>query len=165
MDVYDSAGSIDSNKLIEYITKTFPGELKSLLDTKAELAKRQGALTAVNEALADREAAAKELAAAREQAKTLLDEAKAKNAKSTARAAELNAREADLKAQETAAAGLLSIREKEVTSREQLLAIREESVSALGIKNEDRQKQLDVAEAALAARIKAFQEKVAALSV
>jgi DNA repair exonuclease SbcCD ATPase subunit len=165
MDVYDSAGSIDSNKLIEYITKTFPGELKSLLDTKAELAKRQGALTAVNEALADREAAAKELAAAREQAKTLLDEAKAKNAKSTARAAELNAREADLKAQETAAAGLLSIREKEVTSREQLLAIREESVSALGIKNEERQKQLDVAEAALAARIKAFQEKVAALSV
>jgi hypothetical protein len=165
MDVYDSAGSIDSNKLIEYITKTFPGELKSLLDTKAELAKRQGALTAVNEALADREAAAKELAAAREQAKTLLDEAKAKNAKSTARAAELNAREADLKAQETAAAGLLSIREKEVTSREQLLAIREESVSALGLKNEERQKQLDVAEAALAARIKAFQEKVAALSV
>ena len=165
MDVYDSTGSIDSNKFLEYIATTFPGELKALLDAKVELAKRQGALTAVNEALADRAAAAKELAAAREQAKTLLDDAKAKNAKSTAKAAELNSREADLKAQETAASGLLAIREKEVASREETLAIREASVNALSIQNMERQAQLDAADAALAARIKAFQEKVAALSV
>ena len=165
MDVYDTTGSIDSSKFIEYITKTFPGELKTLLDTKAELAKRQGALTAVNEALADREAAAKELATAKEQAKNMLDEAKAKNAKATAKTAELNARETDLKAQETAASGLLSIREKEVSSREELLAIREAAVNSVGEKNNERQAQLDVAEAALAARVKAFQEKVAALSV
>ena len=165
MDVYDSTGSIDSNKFLEYIAKTFPGELKALLDAKAELTKRQGALTAVNEALADREAAAKELATAKDQAKTMLDEAKAKNAKATAKTAELNAREADLKAQEAATSGLLAIREKEVTNREQMLAIREASVNSLAVQNTERQAQLDAADAALAARIKAFQEKVAALSV
>ena len=60
MVVYGDSGSIDSDKFLAYIAKQFPLDLAQLVKTKDELAKRQGALSAVDKANKDRENAAAE---------------------------------------------------------------------------------------------------------
>jgi len=164
MQVFSDAGTIDSAKFLDYITTQLSSDVATLVKTRDELAKRQGALTAVNEAVADRQAAAKALADAKEQAKALLDDAKAKNAKSTAKAADLVAREESLNALEQSKTEAFNALEKDIQNREQILATRESQVAAQANRNDERAAQLNAAEAALAARVKAFQDKVAALS-
>jgi len=164
MQVFSDAGVIDSAKFLDYITTQLSSDVATLVKTRDELAKRQGALTAVNEAVADRQAAAKELAAAKEQAKALLDDAKAKNAKSTAKAADLAAQENKLNALEQTKTEAFNALEKDIQNREQILATRESQVAAQANRNDERAAQLNATEAALAARVKAFQDKVAALS-
>lgn len=164
MQVFSDAGVIDSAKFLDYITTQLSSDVATLVKTRDELAKRQGALTAVNEAVADRQAAAKELADAKEQAKALLDDAKAKNAKSTAKAADLAAQENKLNALEQTKTEAFNALEKDIQNREQILATRESQVAAQANRNDERAAQLNAAEAALAARVKAFQDKVAALS-
>ena len=164
MQVFSDAGTIDSAKFLDYITTQLSSDVATLVKTRDELAKRQGALTAVNEAVADRQAAAKALADAKEQAKALLDDAKAKNAKSTAKAADLAAQENKLNALEQSKTEAFNALEKDIQNREQILATRESQVAAQANRNDERAAQLNAAEAALAARVKAFQDKVAALS-
>ena len=94
----------------------------------------------------------------------MLDDAKAKNAKSTAKVADLVAREEKLAALEKSTTDALNAREKDIQNREQILATRESQAVAQVNRNDERAAQLDAAEAALAARVKAFQDKVAALS-
>jgi len=164
MQVFSDAGTIDSAKFLDYITTQLSSDVATLVKTRDELAKRQGALTAVNEAVADRQAAAKELADAKEQAKALLDDAKTKHSRSAAKVADLVAREEKLSALEKSTTDALNAREKDIQNREQILATRESQVVAQAARNDERAAQLDAAEAALAARVKAFQDKVAALS-
>jgi len=164
MQVFSDAGVIDSAKFLDYITTQLSSDVATLVKTRDELAKRQGALTAVNEAVADRQAAAKELADAKEQAKALLDDAKTKHSRSAAKVADLVAREEKLSALEKSTTDALNAREKDIQNREQILATRESQVVAQAARNDERAAQLDAAEAALAARVKAFQDKVAALS-
>jgi len=164
MQVFSDAGVIDSAKFLDYITTQLSSDVATLVKTRDELAKRQGALTAVNEAVADRQAAAKELADAKEQAKALLDDAKTKHSRSAAKVADLVAREEKLAALEKSTTDALNAREKDIQNREQILATRESQAVAQANRNNERAAQLDAAEAALAARVKAFQDKVAALS-
>ena len=164
MQVFSDAGVIDSAKFLDYITTQLSSDVATLVKTRDELAKRQGALTAVNEAVADRQAAAKELADAKEQAKALLDDAKTRHSRSAAKVADLVAREEKLSALEKSTTDALNAREKDIQNREQILATRESQVVAQAARNDERAAQLDAAEAALAARVKAFQDKVAALS-
>jgi len=164
MQVFSDTGTIDPAKFLDYIATQLSGDVATLVKTRDELAKRQGALTAVNEAVADRQAAAKELADAKEQAKALLDDAKAKNAKSTAKAADLAAQENKLNALEQTKTEAFNALEKDIQNREQILATRESQVAAQASRNDERAAQLNATEAALAARVKAFQDKVAALS-
>ncbi len=164
MQVFSDAGVIDSAKFLDYITTQLSSDVATLVKTRDELAKRQGALTAVNEAVADRQAAAKELADAKEQAKALLDDAKTKHSRSAAKVADLVAREEKLAALEKSTTDALNAREKDIQNREQILATRESQAVAQANRNDERSAQLNAAEAALAARVKAFQDKVAALS-
>jgi len=164
MQVFSDAGVIDSAKFLDYITTQLSSDVATLVKTRDELAKRQGALTAVNEAVADRQAAAKELADAKEQAKALLDDAKTRHSRSAAKVADLVAREEKLAALEKSTTDALNAREKDIQNREQILATRESQAVAQANRNNERAAQLDAAEAALAARVKAFQDKVAALS-
>ena len=165
MYVFDQSGVVDSAKLIEYITKEFPGEFKRLIEARDELAKRQGALSAVKDAVADREAAAAELAAAKAQAKELLDEAKAANADSAAKAKDLKAREAALLSKEADFAARVQAKESELAANEHMLAMRETALNPTAAVQAEQAARMDAAELALNARIKAFQDKVAALSV
>lgn len=165
MNVFDTGGNMDSAKLIEYIVNQFPGDLKSMIEAKDELAKRQGAINAVDEAVKDRDAAKVLLENANQEAKTLAENTKAKNAAASAKLKDLDAREAVL---DKRSADM----EAEINSRLDAMALREtrnqtieNSLNALQVSLDERSAKLDADRAALDARVKAFQDKVAALSV
>ena len=50
MNVFGDGGSIDSGKFLEYVATQLASDVATLVKTRDELAKRQGALTAVDEA-------------------------------------------------------------------------------------------------------------------
>lgn len=164
MDFYGDGGSINHTNLIQYIQNQLPNELTQLVNLQAELAQRQGALSAVADANADRAAAAAQLKAAQEQAASLLAEATAENDASKVKAAELKAREKALDAQTTAFGVASKAREDELTAREKAADARatqqeqtQANLAALATKLAEDQAALD-------ARVKTFQDKVAALS-
>ena len=148
---------------VEYFTKQLPIDLASMAALRDELAIRQGALSAAQDAVADRAKAASELVAAKEQSTALVASAKEKNDKTKVKADELAARELDLdnqvKAFETSSA-----------ERDAALAIRENTFDTRERRQNENQTRLDALEAKLAedqasldARVKDFQAKVAAL--
>ena len=164
MDVFDATGSIDLNKLVEYIAKDFPGEFKQIIAARDELAKRQGAIGAAEAAIADREKAAAELAAAYNQAQQIVIDADEKRRLVDVDASDLKAQiakfDADQKAFDKAAAATDAALKK----RESALLAGETSLANNVAEYEKNLAALESDKAALNARVKAFQEKVAALS-
>ena len=164
MDFHGDGGSMNHTSLIEYIQKQLPADLTTLVNLQKELAERQGAMSAVQNALADREKAAAELATAKDQSATMLASAKDKNDKSKIKADELAARELDLdnqvKAFETSSAerdAALTIRENNFDTRERRQNENQARLDALEAKLAEDQANLD-------SRVKDFQAKVAALT-
>jgi hypothetical protein len=125
---------------------------------------RQGALSAAKDAAVDRAAAAAELAAAKVQAKGLVDDAKAIDAGSKLRVKDLDAREKELRSKETEFAQKVRAKESELDANSNMLAMRETSLNQTAVVQAEQAARMDAAEIALNARIKAFQDKVAALS-
>jgi len=152
-----------SMNYVEYFTKQMPIDLANMAALRDELAVRQGALSAAQDAVTDRATAAAELTAARSQAADLVAVAKDREEKSKANAAALTVRESALtdsiKAFDAASAErgtALGLREKASDTRE----ARQQQVQA----NLDaKAAQLSADQAALDARVQAFQDKVAAL--
>lgn len=164
MNVFDASGAMDSAKLIDYITTQFPGELAAMIKTRDELAVRQGALSAAQAAMEDRQKAKDELAAAQEAAAKLGEDAKADRAAAADELATARATQRAAAEQEKSIGTALAAREVDVAKREAM-------VDQLAAALNDQQTKLDAQAAALAeqeqalqARVKAFQEKVAALS-
>jgi hypothetical protein len=106
MVVYGDNGSIDPAKFLEYIAKQFPLDLAQMVKAKDELAKRQGAISAVDRANNDRAKAAAELEAATAKASSILADAQAESLAVQAKKAEMEAAAAiaDEKRQEEEAA-------------------------------------------------------------
>ena len=73
MDIFNENTSVDP---VEYITKQLPKDLVQLLKVRDELSKRQGALGAVENAVADRAKAKAELDSAKDNAAVIRAEAK-----------------------------------------------------------------------------------------
>jgi len=142
---------------VEYYTKKLPLELVRLTELRDELRKRQGALTAVEEAQKDRKAAEMELAAAKSQAAEMLANAKAAEGKVKAKAAALDERDAT-SARAVAEANqaflergtALASREREVLLREAQAAIKDQSLAEVAAK-------LDEERNAFNAKVAAFQ--------
>jgi chromosome segregation ATPase len=152
-----------SMNYVEYFTKQLPVDLASMAALRDELAVRQGALSAAQDAVTDRATAAAELTAARSQAADLVAVAKDREEKSKAKAAELTARESavtdSIKAFDAASAErgtALGLREKASDTRE----ARQQRIQA---DLDAKAAQLSADQAALDARVQAFQDKVAAL--
>jgi chromosome segregation ATPase len=152
-----------SMNYVEYFTKQLPVDLASMAALRDELAVRQGALSAAQDAVTDRATAAAELTAARSQAADLVAIAKDREEKSKAKAAELTARESavtdSIKAFDAASAErgtALGLREKASDTRE----ARQQRIQA---DLDAKAAQLSADQAALDARVQAFQDKVAAL--
>ena len=164
MNVHDSSGAIDSAKFLEYIINQFPGDLKLMIEVRDELALRQGAVSAAQLAIADREAAAKELADTKAIIGEMLADAKAKNAEAKAKKAALDDRERVINDREKLISDELTLRDTDIQTREDRVAAKEANVAQATAENAKIRSVLEEQAAALDARIKAFQEKVAALS-
>jgi hypothetical protein len=148
---------------VEYFTKQLPVDLATMAALRDELAIRQGALSAAQNALVDREKAAQELATAKEQAAAMVAAAKDKNDKAAAKTEELIAREANL-------ADQVKVFNESSVAREAALAVRESASDICERQQRENQTRLDALEAkliadqaALDSRVKDFQAKVAAL--
>lgn len=164
----DGSGGVD---YVTYFTKQFPKDLAAMATLRDELEKRQGALTAVDDANQLRKDAevikAKAIAEAESAttaAKQYLEDAKAKNDDVNARLAALTDKEnalarakADYEANRAVDEKSLVERIKAAAAKETQLATREDAVAKAEVKLKADQDSLD-------ARIKAFQAKVAALS-
>lgn len=165
MNVHGDTGTVDSAKFLGYIVNQFPGDLKSMVEARDELAKRQGAMSAVEAAVADRAAASAALEAAKAEAKDLLADAKDKNAAATAKGKDLDVREKAFNAGCASMETVLQSKSDAVAERERLASANETSLAAFQTRLEERAAQLDADRAVLDSRVKAFQDKVAALSV
>lgn len=161
MNVSNDAAAMNS---IEYFTKQLPVDLANMVVLRDELAIRQGALSAAQAAISDREVAGQELAKARADVDVMQATAKQalNEANSSLAAAKIN--EKEFNAREKAAAADFALRESAVAKRE---AVVETGAAALALQQaeaDSRNATLNAQTAALQVRVKAFQDKVAALS-
>ena len=164
MDFHGDGGSMNHTNLIEYIQKQLPADLTTLVNLQKELAERQGAMSAVQNALADRDKAAAELATAKSQAADMVASAKDKNDKSKIKADELAARELDLANQVKAFEIFSAERDAALTTRENTFDIRERQQRENEVRLSALEAKLTADQANLDVRVKDFQAKVAALT-
>ena len=149
---------------MDYFTNQLPQNLATMAALRDELAIRQGALSAAQDAIADRAKAADELAAAKATAAEMVSGAK------DARAA-LRQDQAQLKADRAAFDAAKADNDAALATRADLLSRQEASCNANELRQTAKAASLDVRDAeltsatqALEARVKAFQQKVAGLS-
>ena len=164
MDISSESGGISSDKLIDYFTNQFLRDLHKMVAVKEELAKRQGAIAAVDQTLALKAEAAKALDKARAQADSLLAEAKETNASAKEANAAAKTRQSKLDAEERAFAAASAVRQADMDARDKALANKEAYLVKLDADLNKRSDVLANAEAALSTRVQAFQAKVAAIS-
>lgn len=165
MNVFGDSGQIDSEKFLDYVARQLSADVANLIKVRDEMALRQGALTAVQDAAKLRADAQADLVAAKEAASVMTAEAQRKlhDAKLLQDELTANLRAYDQQAEQfkrdsTAKWSELAAREKAVTMKEADVASREENLRFA-------QDDLQAERARLDARIKAFQDKVAALSI
>jgi chromosome segregation ATPase len=165
MDLSNGSGGIDSSKLIDYFTKDFLKDLGQMAVLRDELAKRQGALSAVEDAnnlRSDADAYAKSVKA---EADVNLTQAKEANNASKELKKALDAKEADLNKREGQYEKDSAALNKAVEAHKIAVNDAESAVALAQVNLQTRQDQIDADRAALDARIKAFQSKVASLEV
>lgn len=157
----DSQQAIDP---IEYLTKKFPADLKLYVAVRDELVTRQGALSAAQETMRLLEQTKVTTDNATVEAAQLVADAKETNAKAKAAKAVQDAREKKLNVEIEQNAVKFAQSEADYSAREKAVLLREVNAT----QREDKLKSdlLALAEGqdALAARIKAFQDKAAALT-
>ena len=165
MNVFGDSGGIDSAKFLEYVAKQLPLDVAAMVKAKQEMAKRQGAMTAVEEAHKLRAAAQAALDAAKDQAAGILADAQAQAAEAASKMVEQDTREAAMNAREAAFSASSASQIADLIRRESEVASRESTVQAAAASNATLQSQLQADRNALDSRIKAFQGKVAALNI
>ena len=165
MNVFGDSGGIDADKFLDYVAKQLPIDVAAIVKAKQEMAKRQGALTAVNDAHKLRDSAKAALEAAQDHAATILADARAEAAEASSKMAEQNAREAAMNAREAAFSASSASQIADLIRRESEVASRESTARADEANNATLQSQLQADRNALDSRIKAFQDKVAALNI
>ena len=149
---------------VDYFTKQFPIDLANMAALRDELAVRQGALSAAQDAVADRERAKQELDAANAEAAALRADSVADRESAKQELADAKAKAKDLNAKANVALANAVDRETAVELREKLVADRETYQTVTQADIDSQQAALKSQTAALDARIKAFQDKVAALT-
>ena len=165
MDISNGSGGIDSSKLMDYFTKDFLKDLGKMAVLRDELAKRQGAMSAVEDAAKLRAEAEAYAASKKAEIDGTLEEAKETSAKSKVQKADLDARETDIDAKAKALDIADASFNSSVKAKKQSLA--NEEAALLKAQNELKlaQDKLASDQATLDARVKAFQAKVASIAV
>ncbi len=170
MQVFDSplpdvSKLAEFGKMMEYVVNgTFQEDLADMIEVRDELVKRQGAMKAVDEANADRAAAAAELEAAKAEAKDILDKAGAALSEVVRKAEDLERRDAEFTANVVEYTNQLKVREQEAVDADNRVAAGLRDLNAQKQEIGARLAKLEADEASLQTRLRAFQDKVAALS-
>ena len=149
---------------VDYFTKQLPQDLAQMAALRDELAKRQGALSAVEQANADREKAAGELADAQLESARILSIAKESQAKATAKEKHAVQREKEFELKFAAVKADIEAKQAEQDRKEKELNAKYEDVTLKALAISNREAQLAVEQAAFAVRVKAFQDKVASIT-
>lgn len=158
----DSSQGID---YLHYFTTQLPQDLARLASLRDELEKRQGALSAVEDSARMRAEAVQILSAAKEEADALKADTKAKNADVTSKKKLLDAREEALIARESSFDVEYAAKIQNIESR--YAAVAQSEANALSRDNALTEKEaaLKAEQIALDVKVKALQDKVAALSI
>lgn len=157
----NAAGQVN---YVDYFTNQLPKDLAAMAALRDELAKRQGALTAVEDANKLKAEAVALLAKAKAEAAELVTDANEANQKAKADAAEAKAKRAKDVAELADKDKALDAREKVVGQRERAVTAREEDVTKREAVVETAAAKYRADQDSLDERIKAFQAKVAALT-
>jgi chromosome segregation ATPase len=149
---------------LTYFTTQMPKDLAAMAALRDELAIRQGALSAAEDTVKLKAEAVAVLEAAKAEAAAMVADTKVKNAEALAKKKAQDIREADLNARETNLTAQFAARDQDLTQRETQAQTQLESLERIADQLAADQAQLFSDRAALEARIKAFQDKVAALN-
>lgn len=172
MDISNGSGGIDSSKFIDYFTKQLPLDLAQMATLRDELARRQGAMTAVDEANQAKAEANVLLASAKAESEDLVKQTSLQKQIADKLLIDLSAQQKafDLKQinfdneidfQSVALAKRIKDADKKdrvLSDREILIKQKEANIALKEIELTQYQSELDL-------RIKAFQDKVSSLSV
>lgn len=165
MNVFNDSGQIDSEKFLDYAARQLSSDVANLIKVRDEMALRQGALTAVQDAAKLRSDAQVELASAKDAASAMRAEAQRQlhDAKLLKEELAANLQAYDKQAEtfnrdSTAKWAELAAREKVVAMKEADLVSREEDLRFAADKLRAEREQLN-------AKIKSFQDKVASLGI
>jgi hypothetical protein len=161
MQVSNDTNSVDP---IEYITKQLSKDLVQLIQVRNELAIRQGALSAVQETMRLLEQTKVTTENAKADAAQLVADAKDTNTKAKAAKVVQDAREKVLDVQIEQNTAKFAKMDADYLAREQVVLLRETNATQREDKLKADLAALADGQAALDARVKAFQAKVAALS-
>jgi len=112
MNISNDAGSIDSGKFLDYIKKNLSADVAQLVAVRDELAKRQGAMTAVDAANGVKAEADKYAADKKNAANDLVAKAESKNAEADIKLVAVENQAKELAEKEEATIKALSKREK-----------------------------------------------------
>lgn len=165
MDISNGSGGIDSSKLMDYFTKDFLKDLGQMAVLRDELAKRQGAMSAVEDAAKLRAEAETYAANKKTEIDGALADAKETNTASKELKKSLDARQIELDALSGKLDKDSATFQKEVETHKK--AVETAEAALLKSKNDLKtsQDKLVADQATLDARVKAFQEKVASIAV
>ena len=172
MDISNGSGGIDSNKFIDYFTKQLPLDLAQMATLRDELERRQGAMTAVDDANKAKLEADAILAKAKTEAQNLIAQTNSQKQIADKLIVDLNQQQKDLDLKQINFDNQvdfqnaeLNKRTKAADKRDDVLTERETIVKQKELDNSAKEAELAQYQVELDSRIKAFQDKVKLLSV
>ena len=172
MDISNGAGGIDSSKFIDYFTKQLPLDLAQMATLRDELARRQGAMTAVDDANKAKLEADALLASAKAESEDLVKQTSLQKQIADKLIQDLNEQQKALDLKQISfdnevdfQNANLAKRIKETDKRELALLDREKIAKQKELDNSAKEAELAQYQVELDSRIKAFQDKVKLLSI
>jgi chromosome segregation ATPase len=158
----DSTGNPD---YVGYFTKQFLTDLGRMAELRDELAKRQGALTAVEDAIKVKSKADSYALSKQAEIDSLIESTKTAKYEADALVAKLKADGKNFDAKVAAIETALESREKDVAAREKKAESNEATLVRRSAEISAANDKLNADSVALELRVKAFQAKVAAINV
>lgn len=172
MDISNGSGGIDSNKFIDYFTKQLPLDLAQMATLRDELERRQGAMTAVDDANKAKLEADAILASAKAESEDLIKQTNSQKQIADKLIQDLNQQQKDLDLKQINFDNQVDFQNAELNKRikaadkrDAVLTERETIVKQKELDNSAKEAELAQYQVELDSRIKAFQDKVKLLSV
>ena len=172
MDISNGSGGIDSNKFIDYFTKQLPLDLAQMATLRDELERRQGAMTAVDDANKAKLEADAILASAKAESEDLIAQTNSQKQIADKLLADLNEQQKALDLKQISFDNQVDFQNAELVKRtkaankkDESLTEREIAVKQKELDNSAKEAELAQYQVELDSRIKAFQDKVKLLSI